>query len=131
MGEQDRFAQLKERIDGLEASLQAEIARRVDADRDLRAHVDAQVSKVSERGDAHYQHLQRALQGGIEQVNRSISEVNAAISDEREQRKVDSDHVAGSLCARIEQVAAALEEDKVTRGEHDRQSLRKCTPLLP
>jgi SF-assemblin/beta giardin len=123
--EHETLALLKERIDGLEGSLQAEIARRHDADRALQAHFDAELHKLSERTAGEAKQLQLAIKGGVEQLNRSMRELNCSLCDEREQRRVDIDHVAGSLCERVQQVAGAIEEERVQRQDQERQSLRR------
>lgn len=126
LSEHEKFTLLKEKIEGLEASLAAEGCQRSEADRSIHAHIDAEISKLAERTAGDVKQLQLAVKSSLEQLSRSVSELNTIVSDEKEQRKADTDHVAMSLCERIDQVVHTVDEERFSRLEHERQSLKRC-----
>jgi vacuolar-type H+-ATPase subunit I/STV1 len=126
LSEQEKFTLLKEKIDTIERSLDAEVCRRQDGDYSLQAHVDSELHKLSERTSSDIKQLQLAVKSSVEQIGRSVHELNTIVSEEREQRKVDIDHVGTSLCERINEVIQTVDEERFSRLEQERQSLKRC-----
>eukprot|EP00892_Ulva_mutabilis_P001376 jgi/Ulvmu1/11239/UM073_0011.1 len=125
MTEQERYAHLKESINVLERSFKAEVTRRHDAERHLQSHVDSELSQVSEQISGQLKELQQTVRSGLDQMQRAISNLNNLVMDEREQRKVDIDHVGTSLCARLDEVVQTVDEERFSRLEQERQSLKR------
>lgn len=125
LSEQEKFTLLKEKIDAIERTLDAEVCRRQDGDCNLQAHVDGELHKLSERTCSDMKQLQLAIKSSVEQLGRSVHELNTIVSEEREQRKVDIDHVGTHLCERINEVVQTVDEERFSRLEQERQSLKR------
>lgn len=125
MSEQERYSHLKESINILERDFKAELARRNEAERHLQSHVDRELSQVSEQISGQLKELQQTVRSGLDQMQRAISNLNNLVMDEREQRKVDIDHVGTSLCARLDEVVQTVDEERFSRLEQERQSLKR------
>ena len=105
------------------------MARRYEADRSLHAHMDAELAKLGERMAAQFKELQLTMRGSLDHLGRSINEINVALTEEREQRRADIDHVGSSLCARLDESVAAVEDERFARLEQERESLKRCAPI--
>lgn len=125
MSEQERYALLRESITTLERDFKAEVSRRNEAERHLQAHVDTELTQFSDQVSGQLKELQQTVKTGLEQMQRSISNLNNLVMDEREQRKVDIDHVGTSLCGRLDEVVQTVEEERFSRLEQERQSLKR------
>jgi len=87
--------------------------------------VDAEIAKLGDRLAGQMKELQLSLRGSLEHLGRSISEINGALTEEREQRRADIDHVGSSLCARLDESVAAVEDERFARLEQERESLKR------
>lgn len=125
MSEQERYALLRESITTLERDFKAEVNRRNEAERQLQAHVDTELTQFSDQVSGQLKDLRQTVKSGLEQMQRSINNLNSLVMDEREQRKVDIDHVGTSLCARLDEVVQTVEEERFSRLEQERQSLKR------
>lgn len=110
--------------------LQAGAVRRQEANAQLQLNMETEVQKLSERMAGSMRELQLAMKSSLEQIGRSIHELTAAFPEEREQRKADIEHVGSSLCARLDDTVAALDEERFARLEQERESLRRCGTFL-
>lgn len=126
MSEQERYALLKESITTLERDFKAEVSRRNEAERHMQAHVDTELAQFSDHVSGQVKELQQTVKSGLEQMQRAINNLNSIVMDEREQRKVDIDHVGTSLCARLDEVVQTVDEERFSRLEQERQSLKRC-----
>jgi hypothetical protein len=115
-------------VDGA-VCLQAGAVRQQDSNAQLQLNMETEVQKLSERMAASMRELQLAIKSSLEQLGRSIHELTAAFPEEREQRKADIEHVGSSLCARLDDTVAALDEERFARLEQERESLRRCDAL--
>lgn len=129
LSEQERYSLLKESINILERDFKAEISRRNEVERHLQAHVDRELSQVSEQISGQIKDLQQTVRSGLDQMQRAVSNLNNLVMDEREQRKVDIDHVGTSLCARLDEVIQTVDEERFSRLEQERQSLKRYVRL--
>lgn len=110
--------------------LQAGAVRQQEANAQLQLNMETEVQKLSERMAGSMRELQLAMKSSLEQIGRSIHELTTAFPEEREQRKADIEHVGSSLCARLDDTVAALDEERFARLEQERESLRRCDTFL-
>jgi SF-assemblin/beta giardin len=129
VSEQDRFDELRLQLDKVQQRLDIESEHRSDAHRDLQCQVDTELRRMSDRLSTRMEEVQSACRHGLDRLTHAVDSINAAISEERAQRKADIDHVGTSLCSRLDEVVQALDDERFARLEQERQSLRRCAVL--
>jgi hypothetical protein len=130
MSEHERFSLLKGKIDTIELKLEAESHNRQEAHQNLEAHVEAELVKISDRTSAELKQLHLSIKSTMDQLTRTANDLNSCLSQEREQRAADLDHVGMSLCEKVDQVVHTVEEERFARLEQERQSLKRCVSRL-
>lgn len=125
MSEQERYALLKDSITTLAKDFKSEVSRRNEVERQMQTHIDTELSQFSDQVSSQLKDLQQTVKTGLEQMQRAINNLNNLVMDEREQRKVDIDHVGSSLCARLDEVVQTVDEERFSRLEQERQSLKR------
>jgi hypothetical protein len=126
LSEHERYNLLREKTAGIENALNAEIARRKEAERNLQSHIDMEFSKFNEKLASQGTELRGMIRSVSDQLNRAVTDLNAVLGEETAQRKADVDHVGMSVCARVEEVAHSVGEERLARLEQERQSLKRC-----
>jgi hypothetical protein len=63
----------------LERSLEAEVKRRADADRQMQAHFDEEVKGISERVAAQYAELSGSFRTSVEGLARTLQDLHAIV----------------------------------------------------
>jgi len=63
----------------LEKSLEAEVKRRAEADRQMQAHFDEEIKGIAERGAAQYAELSTSFRTSVEGLARTLQDLHAIV----------------------------------------------------
>ncbi|KAF8061372.1 SF-assemblin [Scenedesmus sp. PABB004] len=125
MAESSRHQVMAEGIARLEKSFEAEVKRRSDSDRALQSHFEGEIKGLQEKLNASYAELSGAFKASLEGLARTVQDLHAIIKEEREQRRADIEHLAGSLVSKVNECVAAIDEERVARVEMETKTVRQ------
>lgn len=123
--ESARYQTLMESIAKLEKSVEAEVKRRSEADRQIQSHFDSEVKALQDRLNSNYAELSGAFKTSLEGLARTVQDLHSIIKEEREQRRADIEHLAGSLVNKVNECVAAIDEERVARVEMETKTVRQ------
>lgn len=115
IAESSKHQMLHESVVKLEKSLEAEIKRRAESDKQLQAHFENEVRTLQERTSLQLTDIQQAFKGSLEGLSRTVQDLHSIIKEEREQRRSDIEHLATSLVSKVNECVTALEEERIQR----------------
>ena len=74
---------------------------------------------------AHVRETQMELKASVDALSRSFAELHAGLREEREQRRVDVEHLAQSVVARVDECQASVDDERVQRLEREAATLKR------
>jgi hypothetical protein len=110
----------------LEREVRHDLSRRNEAERQLQQHIETELQGLTERLTGQMSDLQIMVKNGMDNLNRTVEDLSSALATEKEQRKLDVDHVGSKLCARLDEIVQTVDDERFARLEQERQSLRRC-----
>eukprot|EP00879_Flechtneria_rotunda_P024096 GHRR01025536.1.p1 GENE.GHRR01025536.1~~GHRR01025536.1.p1 ORF type:complete len:222 (+),score=61.04 GHRR01025536.1:295-960(+) len=123
--ESNRYQAIVDSISKLEKSLEAEVKRRTEADRQIQSHFDAEVKGLQEKLNSNYAELSSAFKTSLEGLARTLQDLHGIIKEEREQRRADIEHLAASLVNKVNECVGAIDEERVARVEMETKTVRQ------
>ena len=115
----------KRQVQKLELDLETEIRRRQESDRLLREKVEADLKAMETGVAAHVREAQLELKASVEALSRAFAELHAGLREEREQRRVDVEHLAQSVVAKVDECQASVDDERVQRLEREAATLKR------
>jgi len=125
MADAARFQMLTDSIAKLEKSLEAEIKRRAESDKQIQVHFESEVKGLQERTALQLADLQAAFKTSVDGLSRTMQDLHTIIKEEREQRRSDIEHLAGSLVNKVNECVAALDEERISRMDAESKILKQ------
>ncbi|GBF88940.1 SF-assemblin [Raphidocelis subcapitata] len=125
LAEASRYQTLADSMVKLEKSLEAEIKRRAEADRQMQSHFDEELKALQERTASQYAELSSSFRTSVEGLARTLQDLHAVVKEEREQRRGDVEHLAATLVGKVNECVAALDEERVSRVEAETKTVRQ------
>ncbi|GFR51740.1 hypothetical protein Agub_g14186 [Astrephomene gubernaculifera] len=123
--ESTRFSLLQEALQRIEKSVEAEVKRRAEADKQLQSYFESEIKTLQERQTQQFSDLQLAIKSVTESVNQRITDLHALVRDERESRRNDIEHLATSLVGKVNECVAAIDEERNGRVQEQTVSLKR------
>ena len=109
----------------MELDLEAEVKRRKEADRLLSEKVSADLKAMEEGIAAHMREMHLGLKASMDALSRSFAELHGGLREEREQRRVDVEHLAQSVVAKVDECQAGIDDERVNRLDREAQTLKR------
>ena len=82
--------------------------------------------KAMEQGiAAHVREMQQGLKASIDALTRSFAELHQGLREEREQRRVDVEHLAQSVVAKVDECQTGIDDERVERLEREANTLKR------
>ncbi|KAI8470508.1 MAG: striated microtubule associated system I fiber component [Monoraphidium minutum] len=125
LAEASRYQALADSLVKLEKSLEAEVKRRAEADRQMQAHFEEELKAIQDRSAAQYAELSSSFRTSVEGLARTLQDLHGIVKEEREQRRQDIEHLAGTLVGKVNECVAALDEERVGRVESETKVVRQ------
>jgi len=125
MADAARFQMLTDSIAKLEKSLEAEIKRRAESDKQIQVHFESELKGLQERTAIQLADLQAAFKTSVDGLSRTMQDLHTIIKEEREQRRSDIEHLAGSLVNKVNECVAALDEERISRMDAESKILKQ------
>mmetsp|Transcript_6999 Transcript_6999/g.11898 ORF Transcript_6999/g.11898 Transcript_6999/m.11898 type:complete len:262 (-) Transcript_6999:715-1500(-) len=123
--DQTRFHLFQEAVVRLEKSLEAEVKRRAESDKQLQSHFEGELRVLQERSAGQAVEMQSALKGAIDSLSNRIQDLHSLVREEREQRRNDIEHLATSLVAKVNECVGALDEERNLRQTEQTGSIKR------
>ncbi|PNW80868.1 hypothetical protein CHLRE_07g332950v5 [Chlamydomonas reinhardtii] len=123
--ESTRFSLLQESLQRIEKSVEAEVKRRAESDKQLQSHFEGEIKTLQERQLQQFTDLQLALKSAVESLNQRITDLHALVRDERESRRSDIEHLATSLVGKVNECVAAIDEERNGRVQEQTVSMKR------
>eukprot|EP00959_Pyramimonas_sp_CCMP1952_P215943 4516647-Pyramimonas_sp.AAC.1 len=80
---------------------QAEIKRRMEADKSLQNAMEAELSAMHEKHSMQMREMQMSLKASIDALSRTFADLHNTLREEKEQRRVDIEHVLSTLLHKV------------------------------
>lgn len=125
LAEASRYQALADSMVKLEKSLEAEVKRRAEADRQMQTHFEEELKAIQDRVSAQYQELSSSFRTSVEGLARTLQDLHAIVKEEREQRRQDVEHLAATLVGKVNECVSALDEERVSRVECETKTVRQ------
>lgn len=125
LAESSRYQALADSMVKLEKSLEAEVKRRAEADRQMQAHFEEEVKSIQDRVASQYAELSSSFRTSVEGLARTLQDLHAIVKEEREQRRQDIEHLAATLVGKVNECVGALDEERVSRVEAETKTVRQ------
>jgi len=116
---------LVDSVNKLERNLEAEIKRRMEADKSLQNAMEAELSSMHEKHSMQMREMQMSLTASIDALSRTFADLHNTLREEKEQRRVDIEHVLSTLLHKVDETQAGLDDERVARLEREAQSLKR------
>jgi len=123
--ESQRMQLIQEGIQRLEKSMEAEVKRRAESDKQLQTHFEGEIHTLQERTAVQILELQNALKSAVESLSNRVQDLHALIREEREQRRSDIEHLATNLVNKVNECVSALDEERNNRVQEQAISLKR------
>lgn len=123
--ESTRFQLFQESLQRIEKSLEAEVKRRAESDKQLQSHFENEVTTLQERQLQQFSDMQLAIKSAVDSLNQRITDLHALVRDEREARRNDIEHLATSLVGKVNECVAAIDEERNSRVQEQTVSLKR------
>lgn len=120
-----RIQLFQESVQRLEKSLEAEIKRRAESDKQLQTHFEGELRVLQERTASQALEMQSALKAAIDSFTTRIQDLHVLIREEREQRRTDMEHLATSLVGKVNECVGALDEERTLRQQEQTVSIKR------
>ncbi|GIL59437.1 hypothetical protein Vafri_14118 [Volvox africanus] len=125
MQESTRFSLLQESLQRIEKSVEAEVKRRAESDKQLQSHFEAEIKTLQERQVQQFQDLQLALKSAVESLNQRITDLHSLVRDERDARRSDIEHLATNLVGKVNECVAAIDEERNGRVQEQTVAMKR------
>lgn len=125
IAESTRLQMFQESVTRLEKSLEAEVKRRAESDKQLQVHFEGEIRTLQERSAVQLSEMQVALKGAVESLSNRVQDLHSLIREEREQRRSDIEHLATSLVGKVNECVQALDEERNSRVQEQAISLKR------
>jgi Skp family chaperone for outer membrane proteins len=116
---------LYDQVQKLELDLETEIRRRQESDRLLQEKVSTDLKAMEQGIAAHVREMQQGLKASIDALTRSFAELHQGLREEREQRRVDVEHLAQSVVAKVDECQTSIDDERVERLEREANTLKR------
>mmetsp|Transcript_27178 Transcript_27178/g.69192 ORF Transcript_27178/g.69192 Transcript_27178/m.69192 type:complete len:278 (-) Transcript_27178:593-1426(-) len=123
--ESTRMQLFQESVQRMEKSLEAEVKRRAESDKQLQSHFEGELRALQERMAAQTVEMQSALKSAVESLSSRVQDLHALIREEREQRRNDIEHLATSLVGKVNECVSALDEERTARVHEQSIGLKR------
>lgn len=91
----------------------------------LAEKVATDLKSMEEGIAAHMREIQLGLKASIDALSRTFAELHGGLREEREQRRVDVEHLAQSVVAKVDECQAGIDDERVHRLEREAQTLKR------
>mmetsp|Transcript_13822 Transcript_13822/g.24301 ORF Transcript_13822/g.24301 Transcript_13822/m.24301 type:complete len:265 (-) Transcript_13822:549-1343(-) len=125
MAESTKFQLFQESMSRIEKSLEAEVKRRAESDKQLQSHFESELKALHDRQLQQFTDLQLALKSAVDSMNQRITDLHALVRDERESRRSDIEHLATSLVSKVNECVSALDEERNARLQEQTLSMKR------
>ncbi|MEW5301329.1 MAG: hypothetical protein WDW36_004194 [Sanguina aurantia] len=125
LAENSRAQMLQDSITRLEKSLEAEVKRRAESDKQLQSHFEGEIRSLAERQAQQYSEMQGSLRAGVESLTARVSDLHQVVKEEREQRRNDIEHLATNLVGKVNECVAALDDERNSRVQEQHLGLKR------
>jgi len=99
--------------------------RRTEADKGLQSHIEGELKALNEKHQMQMREMQMGLKASIDALSRTFAELHNGLREEKEQRRVDNEHLLQSVMQRIDETQAGLDDERVARLEREAQTLKR------
>lgn len=123
--ESTRFSLFQESLQRIEKSLEAEVKRRADSDKQLQTHFEGEVKALQERQLQQFTDMQLALKSAVESLNQRVTDLHGLVRDERDSRRSDIEHLATSLVGKVNECVGALDDERNSRVQEQTMSMKR------
>ncbi|OEH77432.1 SF-assemblin [Cyclospora cayetanensis] len=127
--EEGRVIAIKEAISKLEKTLNAEIKRRVEANKALQAMFESQLLQVQDKLSQVFVDKFEQLQCGVDALNERISLVEREFAVERDKQAREAEEKNAAISNDISSLQHAFETDKSGRQERELQLAKRLGDL--
>lgn len=113
--EATRYQQVQENLTKLERSLEAEIQRRTESDKQLQSHFSAELKSLQDKFTSQIGEMQQAFKSSLEGVSRTLQDLHIIMKEEREQRRASVEGLAHTFIGKINECVTTVDEERVAR----------------
>mmetsp|Transcript_444 Transcript_444/g.1145 ORF Transcript_444/g.1145 Transcript_444/m.1145 type:complete len:273 (-) Transcript_444:1052-1870(-) len=125
IAEATRMQLFQESVLRLEKSMEAEVKRRAESDKQLQAHFEGELRVLHERSACQVAEMHNSLKSAIDSFSSRVQDLHAVIREERDQRRNDIEHLATSLVGKVNECVAALDEERTIRMQEQAMALKR------
>ena len=115
---------LYDQVQRLELELENETKRRADADEETRRAIERELKNFERAAETRVQDALAGVKSTLDTLASSLAELHAGLREEREQRRVDVEHLASSVVAKVDECASAVDDERVDRLRREAATLR-------
>lgn len=123
--EEQKRVNLVDQVHKLERNMEAEIKRRMEADKALHATLEHELKSMHEKHNAQMREMQMSLNASIDALSRTFADLHAGLREEKEQRRADVEHILQTTLVKVDETQAALDDERVARLEREAQTLKR------
>mmetsp|Transcript_7855 Transcript_7855/g.26087 ORF Transcript_7855/g.26087 Transcript_7855/m.26087 type:complete len:293 (-) Transcript_7855:597-1475(-) len=123
--EHQRRQQIADQVTMLERTVADEMRRRAEADKALEMKVEQDIRALEEAFAVQMREMQAGLKAQVDALSRTFAELHNGLREEREQRRVDVEHLAQNVVAKVEECKAGLDDERVNRLEREAETLKR------
>ncbi|EEH57742.1 uncharacterized protein MICPUCDRAFT_16280 [Micromonas pusilla CCMP1545] len=116
---------LYDQVQRLELELENETKRRADADEETRRAIERELKNFERAAETRVQDALAGVKSTLDTLASSLAELHAGLREEREQRRVDVEHLASSVVAKVDECASAVDDERVDRLRREAATLRR------
>lgn len=120
-----RYTSLSELTSKVEAMVVEETSRRRREAKETRDHLDKQLEAMDAKFTKQLGDMQAGLKASLDSLSRTFAELHNGLKQESEQRRMDIEHLAQGVAAKLDETRQAIDDEKVSRLEREAQILKR------
>ena len=102
-----------------------ETSRRRREAKETRDHLDKQLEAMDAKFTKQLGDMQAGLKASLDSLSRTFAELHNGLKQESEQRRMDIEHLAQGVAAKLDETRQAIDDEKVSRLEREAQILKR------
>jgi len=125
MAEEEKRHNLVEQVAKLERGMEAEIKRRMEADKALQVTVEAEMKAMQEAHHQQMRDIQMSMNASVDALSRTLADLHRELQEEKEHRRMDSERLLATLLGKVDEAQGAVEEERAVRIDRETQNLKR------